>query len=172
MMKRFLFFLSFFLLVSGFCHANDGKHDSDIKKAYKKAYKELKSEGWQVYGSSLSLEDALKKYYQKLKEGDDDLRPIITEAEGNNEHTAMKKAQHRANSMYAGQKEAEVTSNANISLSNTNSDNVESHSEFNQTILAKVEQKIKSLQPDLVLIMQKPDGKVRVKMMFLINEDD
>ena len=29
MMKRFLFFLSFFLLVSGFCHANDGKHDSD-----------------------------------------------------------------------------------------------------------------------------------------------
>lgn len=172
MKKRILFILSFFLLIFGISFANDGKYDSDIKKEYKKAYKELKSEGWQVYGSSLSLEDALKKYYQKLKEGDDDLYPIITEAEGNNEHTAMKKALHRANNMYAGQKGTEVTSNANINLSNTKSDIVESHSEFNQTIHAKVEQKIKSLQPYLVLIKQKADGKVKVKMMFLIDEDD
>lgn len=172
MMKRILFFLSFFLLISGICFAYDGKHGSDIKKEYKKAYKELKSEGWQVYGSSLSLEDALKNYYQKLKEGDDDLHPIITEAEGNNEHTAMRKALHRANNMYAGQKETEVTSDANINLSNTNSDIAESHSEFNQTIHAKVEQKIKPLQPDLVLIKQETDGKVKIKMMFIIEEDD
>lgn len=171
-MKRILFILSFFLLKSGICFAYDGKHDSDIKKKYKKVYKELKSEGWQVYGSSLSLENALKNFYRKLEEDDDDLRSIITEAEGNNEHTAMKKALHRANNIYAGQKETIVTSNANINLSNTNSDIVESHSEFNQTIHAKVEQKIKSLQPELILIKQKAYGKVEVKMMFLIDEDD
>lgn len=74
--------------------------------------------------------------------------------------------------MYAGQKETEVTSDANINLSNTNSDIAESHSEFNQTIHAKVEQKIKPLQPDLVLIKQETDGKVKIKMMFIIDEDD
>lgn len=140
----------------------------EFAKETKKLSKKLKEEKWQVYDSNQPLDVAIKNYYLKLEKGN--LQSLTVEAVGNNEHVALQKAQHRANAQYAAQQETYVSRDVNITVSNEVVDEVKSSSEFDQTVQTKVDQKIRSLRPEVTLIRKTSNAKVEVKMLFLISK--
>ncbi len=151
------------------CAQYTAQQEKQIAKEAKKEAKKLKSEKWQVYGNAQSIYIAIKNYYLKLEEGFS--QPLICEAMADNEHNALQKAQHRANAQYVAQYETYVLRDVNINVSNKVTDEVNSSSEFAQTVQTKVNQQIKSLRPELTLIRKHDDGKVEVKMFFLRSKD-
>jgi Skp family chaperone for outer membrane proteins len=140
----------------------------EFAKETKKLSKKLKEEKWQVYDSNQPLDVAIKNYYLKLEKGN--LQSLTVEAVGNNEHVALQKAQHRANAQYAAQQETYVSRDVNITVSNEVVDEFKSSSEFDQTVQTKVDQKIRSLRPEVTLIRKTSNAKVEVKMLFLISK--
>lgn len=172
MMKaRYLFVPVICLLVSGACLAGGEKHQAAVSKESRKIAKELKNSGWKVYGNALPLEAAITRYYQALADGEGSLYSMTAEAAAGNENQAIRKAQHQANAQYAAQREVHVSRDVNIQLSNTVSDEPRSEAEFDQTIQTKVDQHVKPLRPEVTLIRQKGDGKVEVKMLFLVTKE-
>lgn len=171
-MRLISFFIAIILycfLPVSVCAQYTAQQEKQIAKEAKKEAKKLKSEKWQVYGNAQSIDIAIKNYYLKLEEGFS--QPLICEAMADNEHNALQKAQHRANAQYAAQHETYVLRDININVSNKVTDEVNSSSEFAQTVQTKVNQQIKSLRPELTLTRKNDDGKVEVKMFFLISKD-
>ncbi len=161
----------FFLCLSVNSFADKEKGNVSFRKECKNVCKELKKGNWKVYGNTLPLDKAIRKYYDALEKGEGRLYSLTGESEANNVNIALQKAQHRANAQYAAQKETHISRTVNMQISNEVVDKAKSHSEFDQTILTNVDQEIISLRPELTLIRQNDNGKVQVKMFFLIEQE-
>lgn len=152
------------------CCADCGKQDKSFQKESKKVYKELKKEGWKLYGNTLPLDMAIDQYYQKLGECHGTLLPLKGEAIADNENLALRKARQRAVSQLAAQQDTHVSSETNIQISNEISDEAKSQMTFENTVWSSVDQSIKSMRPELTLIRHMDNGQVEVKMLFLIKQ--
>jgi len=150
----------------------DSGEVATITKEGKKICKDLKKNGWKVYGNTTTLETAINRYYQLLAEGDGCLYPLMGEASAADENQALRKAQYHANAQYAAQLGTQVNSMVDLKVSNDASNEAKTRTEFDQTVQTKVNQQVKSLRPEVSLIRTREDGRVEAKLLFLINKSE
>lgn len=172
-MKKLLyckFLLAIILLSainSSICFAE--KKNKDIQKECKKMCKQLKSEGWVVYGSTLSLEDALQNYYKELENAGSEAQTVISKSEAKNTNLAMSKAKHHLKVQYASMTESNVSGETNVQVTNEASDTtIKSNIKFDSTYESSVNQRVQTLKPDLILTRTKDNGNIEIQMYLIV----
>ena len=165
-----LLFLLLFLLPTGItpdCQA--GSKNKDIMKECKKVCKQMKSEGWVVYGQKVSLEDALANYYQMVADGNGEIETIIGKGEANSTNQAMTKAMHHLKVQYASMQKSNGSSEVNVKMVNDVSNTgAKSNVEFDSTFEQNVNQKVGTFKPDMILSRKKADGKTEIQVYLIV----
>lgn len=80
---------------------NNKALEKALKKEYKKKMKEYKKEGWQIFGSSRTLEVALLKHYEALN--NEDVREVFATTTSTNQNIGSDKLEMNAATKYAKQ---------------------------------------------------------------------
>jgi hypothetical protein len=154
--------------ISSTCLA--GNKNKDVMKECKKICKQMKAEGWQVYGKAQSLEDALVSYYQSIADSKDDVEMLIGRGVANDAKMAMSKAQHNLKSQYASMLKATVSGDVNMKIENDATDSeVKSNVDFDSTYEQNVNQRIGKLKPNLILCRQNASGKTEIQLYLIVN---
>lgn len=175
-MTKRIFNLTPILLLLGFvligtsntCLADN--KNKDVMKECKKICKQMKTEGWQVFGKAQKLEDALTSYYQQLANSQE-AQTLIGRGVAKDEKVAMKKAQHNLKSQYASMLKSNMSSDVNIIIANETSDKeVKSNVDFDSTYEQKVNQRIGKLEPDLILCRQNANGETEVNIYLIVKQ--
>lgn len=174
MTKRFsnltsiLLLLGVLLITTSVTCLADNKH-KDVMKECKKICKQMKAEGWQVYGKAQTLEDALTSYYQQIADSQDMVQTLIGRGTAKDARTAMSKAQHNLKSQYASMLKSNMSSDVNLKIGNEASGTeAKSQVDFDSTYEQKVDQRIGKIKPDLILCRESADGKNEVQMYLIV----
>lgn len=101
MKKTIIYFLATMLLfgVAGNASAQNRQMKKALQKEYKAKIKKLTKEGWQVFGTSRTLEVALLKHYEKLEE--DGVTEVFGSATSGNKNIGKEKLLMSACAAYA-----------------------------------------------------------------------
>lgn len=102
MKKSIIYLLATVLLlgVSGNVTAQNKQMKKALQKEYKAKVKKLTKEGWQVFGTSRTLEVALLKHYEKLEE--EGVVEVFGSATSSNKNIGKEKLMMSACASYAG----------------------------------------------------------------------
>lgn len=176
MKKSYSFIRSLWLLVIGLLIVStlpartlDKKAIAKVQKECKKMGKELKKDGWKVFGSALVLEDELAKHRIALEEGSDSLQSIVATGEAKDINQAKRKAQGNASKQLASMRETEITDNIDMTITNVQgSEGASSSTTVTDNSSQRTKQRVKKLVPSFTLYRDKPDGKVEVQMYYLV----
>lgn len=167
--KRFFTILIALFLTQGGSFANTPK-SKELQKECKKICKELKSNGWKVYGKLQTLDDALKEHFRALEEGGDSLLSITGLGSAKSANLAARKATNHATVQYASMKGSQIEGIITTKIATTQmSDEVKSQTSFDATHRTKVEQNVKALTPNLTVYRTLEDGTIEMQSFFLIN---
>ena len=166
--RRLVAILIALFLMGGGCLADTLK-SKVLQKEYKKVCKELKSNGWKVYGKQRTLDEALKEHFQVLEEGGDSLLPITGHGKGKSVNIAVRKATTHAAVQYASMKGSTVESIFGSEIATTQvGDDVETKTVFDAASRTTVNQNIKALTPNLTVYRTLEDGTVEMQSFFLV----
>ena len=151
-------------------HALDKKRTSKVEKICKKECKQLKKEGWKVYGKAQELDEAILNYYIALEEGSDSLHSVVSTAEDRDINQAKNKAHHNAMNQLASMRESLVEGVTTVETTNEQgSDGVKSNTSMVNSTKTSVKQQVKALKPILTLSRKKSDDKTEIRMYYLVN---
>lgn len=146
------------------------KLDKATKKEFNTKKKELKKEGWVIYGSSKSLDNALLAHYSMLAKLGDNAEEIIGSApKCNNKDAGHLLAANNAASKYAQQ--------CNITLKGTtqsiiSSGNGEEIDQFFSSYQSHVEVAIKDeLQESFSIVKEVEPGMYEVMSFFILKKN-
>ncbi|MBR1547067.1 MAG: hypothetical protein IJ633_09825 [Prevotella sp.] len=131
--------------------------------------KQLKDEGWKVFGSGKTIKEALDTHYNMLSESHDRLMTIEGHAKAKNVNLAVRKAQYQAAQQYASMRETKVEGTTETHLSNSQDGNASSSIDFRTNYKSSTEQTVKSLSPTVVFYRTLRDEKVEVWSLFLVD---
>ncbi|MBO4800513.1 MAG: hypothetical protein J5545_01460 [Bacteroidaceae bacterium] len=151
--------LSLFLLCTPSFADDNAKVEKACRKQCKQEVKRLQEEGWQVYGSSQTLEEVLLPYYLELAAG---AQHITEKQSGPNINVALSKAKLFAQKQYAAAIESAVKAEVQNELANTEADSVQTEQRFRASYQSKVDQRIKDFVPRFTLTRKQADDKVEV----------
>ena len=167
-MKKFVIILAALFLIDGACFASSPK-TKELQKECKRVCKELKSNGWKVYGKLQTLEEALKDHFRVLEESGDSLLPITGFGSAKSANLAARRATNHATVQYASMKGSMVESTASTTINTTQaSDEVTSKTVFDATHRTTTEQNIKAMTPNLTVYRTLADGTVEMQAFFLV----
>lgn len=162
-----------FLMISSPCYCLDKKQKSRIEKMCKKECKQLKKEGWTVYGKAQELDDAVLKYYLALEENPDGMQSIVATAEATDINQAKSKAQLSAKNQLASMRESNVESETMVQTTNEQgTEGVKSNTKMVSSSKSSVNQQVKSFKPELTLLRKKADGKFEVQVYYLVKSEE
>lgn len=146
-----------------------GTKTKDIQKECKKMCKQLKAEGWSVYGKAVSLDDAILNYYKEMESTNSEVQTLIGRSEAKNINMAMSKAQHHLKVQYASLLESKITGEVNIQMTNDASDSIaKSDVKFDSTYESSVNKRIQTFKPNLILTRTKENGNIEIQMYLLV----
>lgn len=162
-----------FLSMPVMVQAQNKELEKQLKKEYRQKLKQLKKEGWQIYGSSRSLEVSLLLHYQKLdKEGAHELLGTASNCVSMNvcRQMALQNAcayyASLAGSKLKGRIVSDLAANASGDLS----------AEFDKFYAAYerlVEKEIKGeIQSSFSLVKNLSNGAHELQTFFIVNEDE
>ena len=169
--KRFAtIFVALFLLSTGECFANSPKSKM-LQKECKRICKQLKSDGWKVYGKLQTLDDALKEHFRLLEEGGDSLLSITGHGSAKSANLAALKAANHATMQYASMKGSEIKGIVNTQIQTAQvSDEVKSQTMFDATHRTTTQQTVKAMSPNLTVYRTLEDGTIEMQAFFLVNQ--
>lgn len=148
-----------------------GNKNKDVMKECKKICKQMKVEGWQVYGKAQKLEDALTSYYQSIADSNEDVETLIGRGSAKDAKMAMSKAQHNLKAQYASMLKSNVSGDVNMVIENEASGKeAKSNVDFDSTFEQNVNQRIGKLKPNLILTRQTADGKTEVNLYLIVKQ--
>lgn len=146
-----------------------GKGKNSIQKECKKMSKQLSKEGWKVEGRAVSLEEALIKYYEELEKSGSEAQSLVGTGKAKSENQARTKARTSATSEYSRMMDSKVTSEQNVKISNqTVEGETKSSVDFDNTVHAESQQRVKNLTPKLTLSRKLDDGQTEIRMYFIV----
>lgn len=168
--KRIITICIALFLMSGGCFADSPK-SKELQKEYKRVCKELKSNGWKVYGKLQTLEDALKNHFRMLEEGGDSLVSITGLGSAKSANLAARKATNHASTQYASLKGSEIVTTIDSDVETTQvGGEVETKTVFSATNRTSTNQNVKALNPNLTVYRTLKDGTVEMQAFFIINQ--
>ena len=146
-----------------------GSKTKDIQKECKKICKQLKSEGWYVYGKTTSLDNALLNYYKELESVKSEAQTLIGRSEAKNINMAISKAKHNLKVQYASLLESKISGEVNINMTNEVYDSIaKSNIKFDSTYESSVNKKIQTFKPNLILTRTKENGNIEIQMYLIV----
>ena len=151
---------------------SDARHKSELKREYAEKLSTLRKEGWQISGSSHSLETALRNHYQKLDSG---LQEIVGEVSAGRSLNLMSQAAiNNAIVKYASLAgsfvRGRITSDG--ALDQSTPDAAEEFDRMYEAYERLVQQEIKGeIQPSFSIVRNTRDGLKEFKSFFIIDED-
>lgn len=144
---------------------------SAVKKEVKKKLKELKAGGYEIFGSSRTLEMALTKHYTTLEAEGEKVIEIVGFSTAKSANLAAAAAQNSAANRYATTAGQQVKGRV---LSDMASDIANPEAEFDKFYAAyegKVQQEIRGeLRPSFSVKSNNPDGTISVQAFYIVNE--
>ncbi len=174
-MKRFLsIVLAVCVLAStALCAADlDKKTIKRLEKEKKEKLKEYKKQGWQLLGSTRTLDGVLMRHYEKLETLGDDGREVsgistAAKSKNNGKQQAVNNAcityGQQAGSSLRGRVIAESTLNS--------TDPSTEFENFFQAYEREVEKEIKGeMEESFSIIRTNPDGTYEIQSFFIVNE--
>lgn len=172
-MKQILtLILSLLLVVPGANAQNNKALERALKKEYKSKMKELKKEGWKLYGSSRSLDVVLLQHYQKLN----DPELVSYEIMGSSTQFSSKSIGHQqcitnASAIYAQSARRLVQGRITTDFGATG--NVKEEFEhFYAAYESLIEKEINGeLQESFSLIREVKKGVFEMQSYFIVSED-
>ena len=143
-----------------------------VKKEVKQKLKDLKKGGYEIFGSSRTLEAVLTKHYTTLYREDDKVIEVVGFSTAKSANLAATAAQNSAANRYATTAGQLVKGRV---LSDMAGDVSNPEAEFDKFYAAyegKVQQEIRGeLRPSFSVKKNNPDGTISVTAYYLVNED-
>jgi len=139
-----------------------------LKQESKKAAAQMKSEGWSVFGKSLTLREAMDTHYKKLGEGRGSLMSIEGHGIANDINLAIRKSQYNAAIRYASMQETKVEGEVHTNISNSEGDKASSSVKMDASFKSSTEQIVKSLTPSAIFYRTTKDGKTEVRSFYIV----
>lgn len=143
-----------------------------VKKEVSKKLKEYKKKGYEIFGSTMTLETKLTQHYTKLwaKEGQVVEVPGFSEARSRN--LALNAAQNSAASRYATSAGQLIKGRVLADEALNSADLTAEFDKFYAAFEGKVQQEIKGeLRPSFNVAKQNADGTISVEAYYLVDEE-
>ena len=143
----------------------------NVKKEVAQKLKQLKKGGYEIFGSSRTLETCLTKHYTALEVGGDDVTEKVGFSTAKSPNLAAAAAYNSAANSYASQASQQVKGRV---LSDMASDVANHEAEFDKfyaTFEGKVQKEIKgALKPSFSVKKSNDDGTISVEAYYLVEE--
>lgn len=189
-MKTFMFYLATILcLINSYAGTSASVDDDPVKQRLAKmskpmrkecetVIKQLKKEGWKIYGSSdysfdkdfSSIDDALTSYFMALDNNTVVFSPIVGVGINHSENTAARMACHRAITQYISLKETHIL-NYTVSQVTEQAYNLayEYSSENTSVSISTAQRKIRNMYPEFMLSRNLEDNSFEVRVYYIVN---
>ena len=144
-----------------------------LQKEYKAKMKEFKKGGWEIFGSSRSLEVALLNHYDKLNKGGDNVYEIVGIASAfKSKNIGRQMAMNNACVIYSSQAGSQVKGRV-VSDMGADADNLTvEFDHFYAAYERAVEKEIRGeIKESFSIIRQNKDGSYEMQSFFLFDED-
>ncbi|MCC8036563.1 MAG: hypothetical protein LIP02_00275 [Bacteroidales bacterium] len=175
-MKKLLYLITTLCLLIPCIQANGAELDKKTQKALKKEMKDklkqYKKEGWQIFGSTRTLESALEKHYTKLEElGDDghETAGIATKCKSKNNGYQL--AINNACITYAQSAGSDLQGRV---MSDIFADGAEASGEFEHFYAAyerQVQKEIRGeMEESFSILRDNGDGTYEIQSFFIVSE--
>ena len=143
-----------------------------VKKEVSKKLKDYKKRGYEIFGSSRTLEHVLTKHYTTLEAKDGRVVEVAGFSQAKSRNLAQAAAQNSAANRYATSASQQVKGRV---LADMALDVANQEAEFDKFYAAfegKVQQEIKGeLRPSFAVAKQNADGTISVEAYFLVDDD-
>lgn len=172
-MKKILFvIMALGLLIAAPAAAQNKALDKALKKELAAKKKDFKKGGWEIFGTSRSLDVALLKHYQALEEGGEGVFEIIGYGQGKSKNILATAAQNSAANRYAAEANARIKAQIKTTLEGNANEVSEEVDKFSAIYLSKVEAEIKGqLKASFSIIRTNPQtGVSELQTYFIVNE--
>ena len=173
MKKIFLVLMVFVFTCSTVSFAQNDILNKALKKEYKTKIKELNKGGWEIFGSSRSMEVALLNHYDKLNKGDGSIYEIVGIASAfKSKNIGRQMAINNACTIYASQAGSTVKGRV-VSDMGADVDNLTvEFDHFYAAYERAVEKEIRGeMKESFSIIRQNKDGSYEMQSYFLYDED-
>lgn len=170
MKKSFLFCLLAFFALSTSAFADDGKLSKSLQKECKQQIKQLKKEGWTVWGKTQTIESALEAHYLEMQSSGIQATSIEGRATAKTPNMAIRKATTNAQVQYASMKNSNVSASTQTEITNTSGADTESETRFNANYSSQTESKIKGFNPTAIFCRTTKDGIYEVLALFVVKD--
>lgn len=171
-MKRLFVMLMAVTMFLPAMNAQNKQIEKAVKKEVKQKLKELKKGGYEIFGSSRTLETALNKHYTTLETEGEKVLEVVGFSTAKSHNLAAAAAMNSAANRYATASSTQIKGRM---LSDMASDVANHEAEFDKFYAAyegKVEQEIRGeLRPSFSVKKDNPDGTISVQSFFIVNED-
>lgn len=148
------------------------KEIKQVERQSKNKEKALTKAGWEVFGTSMSLGDALVKHNTKLAElGDDGMEVYGVSSKSKSKNVGVQMAINNACITYAQQQGSDLRGRMGTEV-NANADNTaEEMDKFYAAYERTVEKEIRGeMQPSYQLIRTLPDGTYEIEVYYIVSE--
>ena len=143
----------------------------ELQKEYKKVCKQLKNDGWKVYGKPQTLDAALEEHFLALEEGSDSLMVITGFGSAKSTDIASRKATTHAAKQYASMKGSDINREITTKIETTQAgDEVATNTSFESAGRTTTQQNVKAFVPHLTLHRTLEDGTVEMQAFFLVKQ--
>ena len=168
-----LLFLQAFVFSLSTTNAQNKALDKALQKEYKTKMKEFKKGGWEIFGSSRSLDVALLNHYDKLNKGGDNTYEIVGIASAfKSKNIGRQIAINNACVIYASQAGALIKGRV-VSDRGADADNLTvEFDHFYAAYERAVEKEIRGeIKESFSIIRKNNDGSYEMQSFFIFNEE-
>ncbi len=143
-----------------------------VKKQVNAKLKDYKKGGYEIFGSSLTLKEALTRHYTKMEEQGDKVREIVGFSQAKSYNLAANAAKNSAANSYAADCSTQIKGRMLADMALEVSENPVEFDKFYAAYEGKIEQEIRGeLRPSFSVKRNNPDGTISVEAYFYVDED-
>jgi hypothetical protein len=173
MKKLFTILLMMALICPTAVNAQSNLLEKAQKKEYKSKMKEYKKGGWEIFGSSRSLEVALLTHYEKLNKGGENIYEIVGIASAfKSKNIGRQMAINNACTVYASQAgstvKGRVVSDMGADVDNLTVEFDHFYAAYERAVEKEIRGEIKE---SFSIIRQNNDGSYEMQTFFLYDEN-
>lgn len=173
MKKILLLMVTIALMLSQNIYAQNDLLNKALQKEYKTKMKEFKKGGWEIFGSSRSLDYALLNHYDKLNKGGDNVYEIVGIASAfKSKNIGRQIAMNNACVIYSSQAGSLIKGRV-VSDMGADADNLTvEFDHFYAAYERAVEKEIRGeIKESFSIIRQNKDGSYEMQSFFIFDED-
>jgi len=141
--------------------------DKSTRKEVKSTSKALGKAGWQVFGTTKSIEDALTRHYQVLLQHAGN-QPLESSGRSKNLNVAVRRCETDAKARYASMMGSQVEAHTETTIQNTTGSDTQSSSDFSAHSHTSTRQTIKGLTPTVVFYRTLSDGSYEARALYVV----